>query len=92
MICSDIIEGDGRSRRVGFELLDLQTGVKGVLARIMGDGPRVGKYYVNMADLDRIGVSAILSAIGTDLIVIDDRADRTYVTEVYSGGGRGTGI
>ena len=63
MVCSDITEGgggegDSRSRRVGFELLDLQTGVKGVLAHIRGDGPRVGKYHVNLHDLDRIGVSA----------------------------------
>ncbi|KAF5413744.1 MAG: hypothetical protein C5S49_07845 [Candidatus Methanogaster sp.] len=79
MICSDITEGNvgagaGRGRRIGFELLDLQTGVKGVLAHIRGDGHRVGKYHVNRHDLDRIGVSAILSAIGTDLIVIDEIA------------------
>ena len=79
MICSDITEGDRGERdrggrRVGFELLDLQTGVKGVLAHIRGDGPRVGKYHVNLHDLDRIGVNAILSASGTDLIVINEIA------------------
>ena len=71
MVCSNIIE---EGRRVGFELLDLQTGVKGVLAHIRGGGPSVGKYHVNMPDLDKIGVSAILSALATDLIVIDEIA------------------
>jgi len=88
MICSDITEGDGgggvsRGRRVGFELLDLQTGVKGVLAHIWGDGPRVGKYHVNLHDLDRIGVSAILSAIGTDLIVIDEIAPMELTSQRF---------
>ena len=71
MVCSNIIE---EGRRVGFELLDLQTGVKGVLAHIRGGGPSVGKYHVNMPDPDKIGVSAILSALATDLIVIDEIA------------------
>ena len=88
MVCSDITEGAGgeggsRGRRVGFELLDLQTGVKGVLAHIRGDGPRVGKYHVNMADLDRIGVSAILSAVGTDLIVIDEIAPMELTSQRF---------
>jgi len=87
MVCSDITEGDGgggsRSRRVGFELLDLQTGVKGVLAHIRGDGPRVGKYHVNLHDLDRIGVSAILSAIDADLIVIDEIAPMELTSQRF---------
>ena len=83
MICSDITEGDSRGRRVGFELLDLQTGVKGVLAHIRGDGPRVGKYHVNLHDLDRIGVSAILSAVGTDLIVIDEIAPMELASQRF---------
>ena len=88
MICSDITEGDRGERdrggrRVGFELLDLQTGVKGVLAHIRGDGPRVGKYHVNLHDLDRIGVSAILSAIGADLIVIDEIAPMELTSQRF---------
>jgi len=88
MICSEITEedsggGDSRVRRVGFELLDLQTGVKGVLAHIRGDGPRVGKYHVNLHDLDRIGVSAILSAVGTDLIVIDEIAPMELTSQRF---------
>ncbi len=83
MICSDITEEDSGGRRVGFELLDLQTGVKGVLAHISGDGPRVGKYHVNLHDLDRIGVSAILSAVATDLIVIDEIAPMELTSQRF---------
>jgi nucleoside-triphosphatase len=88
LVCSEITEedsggGDSRSRRVGFELLDLQTDVKGVLAHISGDGPRVGKYHVKLHDLDRIGVSAILSAIGTDLIVIDEIAPMELASQRF---------
>ena len=88
MVCSDITEGtgergDSRGRRVGFELLDLQTGIKGVLAHIRGDGPRVGKYRVNLHDLDRIGVSAILSAVGTDLVVIDEIAPMELTSQRF---------
>lgn len=71
MLCSDIIEG---SRRVGFELLDLKTGKKGVLAHIRGHGPGVGKYHVNMHDLDEIGVRSIENAMDAELIVIDEIA------------------
>ncbi|MEA1895470.1 MAG: NTPase [Euryarchaeota archaeon] len=88
MVCSDITEGgsgggNNRGRRAGFELLDLQTGVKGVLAHIGGDGPRVGKYRVNLHDLDRVGVHAILNAIGTDLIVIDEIAPMELMSQRF---------
>ncbi len=83
MICSDITEEGSGGMRVGFELLDLQTGVKGVLAHIRGDGPRVGKYRVNLHDLDRIGVSAILSAVGTDLLVIDEIAPMELTSQRF---------
>jgi nucleoside-triphosphatase len=54
MICSDITEGDSRGRRVGFELLDLQTGVKGVLAHIRGDGPPAIRSSSGRADPGRV--------------------------------------
>ncbi|MEA1943977.1 MAG: NTPase [Euryarchaeota archaeon] len=71
MLCSDIIE-DGK--RVGFELLDLKTGEKGVLAHISGHGPKIGKYHVNVHDLSEIGVRAIENAMDSDLIIIDEIA------------------
>ena len=60
--------------RVGFEILNLNTGRKGWLAHVAKkEGPQVGRYRVNVGDLEAIGVEAITSAIATsDVIVIDE--------------------
>ena len=58
--------------RVGFDIIAL-SGEKGKLAR--GDYRskfRLGKYGVNLADLQRVGLRAIDEAIGTKEIVIID--------------------
>ena len=60
--------------RVGFEILNLNTGRKGWLAHVAQvEGPRVGRYRVNIGDLEDIGVEAIVSAVErSDLIVVDE--------------------
>jgi nucleoside-triphosphatase len=61
--------------RVGFELLDLDTGSRGILARVGLRGPRVGKYGVDLKNLEQIGVASILNAIrrrDVDIIVVDE--------------------
>lgn len=62
--------------RIGFELEDLKTGIKGWLAhKEICQGPRIGKYFVNMEDLDNIGVGAIQNSLMNpkiNLIVIDE--------------------
>lgn len=60
--------------RIGFEILDLSSGKQGWLASIrQEEGPRVGKYRVNIDDLDRIGVHAILVADEImDVVIIDE--------------------
>ncbi|WP_334102930.1 nucleoside-triphosphatase, partial [Methanothrix soehngenii] len=60
-----------KDRRTGFELLDLSTGMVGILADEAGDGPQLGKYRVHLDDLDRIGAQAVENALGCDLIVVD---------------------
>lgn len=62
--------------RVGFEILDIATGHKGVLAHTnLKIGPKVGKYTVNLADIERIAVFAIERALKeAELIVIDEVA------------------
>jgi len=71
MISREVREG---GRRVGFEIIDLATGRRGWLAHVnQPTGPRLGKYRVNLADLEGIGVRAIREAIEeADLIVIDE--------------------
>jgi nucleoside-triphosphatase len=60
--------------RVGFEVLDLDSGRRGWLAHVsQPSGPRVGKYRVNLEDLDNIGAEAILKAVeSSDVVVIDE--------------------
>ena len=71
MISRDVrLEAD----RIGFELLDLESGRKGSLASVnQNEGPRVGKYRVNMKDLATIGAGSILHAIvNANVIIIDE--------------------
>jgi nucleoside-triphosphatase len=69
-------EVNERGIRVGFELEDLKTGRKGWLAhKEICQGPRLGKYFVNMRDLNTIGVGAIQNSLMSteiNLMVIDE--------------------
>jgi nucleoside-triphosphatase len=71
-----MISREIRSRgiRVGFEVLDLSSGKQGWLAHVnQKSGPQVGKYRVNLNDLNGVGAVAILkSAENSDVIVIDE--------------------
>jgi len=71
MISREVREG---GVRVGFEIIDFSTGQRGWLAHInQPSGPKVGKYRVNLTDLDAVGVSSVLDAIrNMDIIIIDE--------------------
>jgi nucleoside-triphosphatase len=60
--------------RLGFEVIDLSSGKHGWLAHVdQKTGPQVGKYRVNLADLEKIGVKAVTEATQKyDVIVIDE--------------------
>lgn len=60
--------------RVGFEIVDLHSGMRGWLAQInQKKGPKVGKYHVNIQDLENIGANAITYATKKcDCIAIDE--------------------
>jgi nucleoside-triphosphatase len=59
--------------RVGFEIIDFETKRRGWLAHVrQSNGPQVGKYRVNLADLESIGAVAIRNAIVNAKIVIID--------------------
>ncbi|KPJ49347.1 hypothetical protein AMJ40_05790 [candidate division TA06 bacterium DG_26] len=59
-------------RRVGFELCTLE-GKKGVLAHTdMRSTFRVGKYGVDPAELERLGVEAVSRAIEAGILVVID--------------------
>ncbi len=61
-------------KRVGFEILDLNSDRSGWLAHINQKcGPKIGKYRVNIEDLNSIGAQAILYAVANcEIIVIDE--------------------
>lgn len=72
MTSGEILE---RGTRVGFEIVDIESGRRGVLAHInQKQGPGVGKYRVNLDDLNRVGAQAIRDAVspGAVLIVVDE--------------------
>jgi nucleoside-triphosphatase len=71
MISREVREG---GTRVGFEILDLHGSKRGWLAHVnQKSGPQVGKYRVNMEDLDTIGAQAIIDAVeNCDAIAIDE--------------------
>ncbi len=61
-----------RGRRVGFALTTLD-GQEGVLAHAgHRSGHRVGRYGVNLADLDRLAVPAIQPRDPTALVIVDE--------------------
>ncbi len=65
--------GEGVRGRRGFRIVTL-GGREGTLADVdIGTGPHVGKYGVNLADLDAVGVAAIEEATRKrEWIVIDE--------------------
>ena len=71
MFCREVREG---GIRVGFEIKDISTGQRGWLAHVtQPTGPTIGKYHVNLTDLDIIGTGAILDAIrNADILAIDE--------------------
>ncbi len=71
-----VVSGELREAgiRVGFSLEDLAMHEKGTLAHVdMREGPRIGKYRVNLEDIERIGVGSIETAVrDSEVIVVDE--------------------
>jgi nucleoside-triphosphatase len=74
--------------RVGFEILDLGGGRRGWLAHVsQKSGPQVGKYRVNLEDLNGIGVEAILAAVERfDVVAIDEVGPMELHSEKFKDG------
>lgn len=71
--------------RVGFEILNLETNKRGWLAHVnQKTGPQVGKYRVNLEDLNNLGAEAILNAIkDCDVIAIDEIGPMELFSEKF---------
>ncbi len=83
MICREVREG---GVRVGFEIMDLSTETRGWLAHVnQPTGPKIGKYHVNLTDLEVIGVGAILDAIqNADVVAIDELGPMEFSSIAFS--------
>ncbi len=62
-----------RGRRVGFDVVTLD-GQRGPLARMGAAGPRVGRYGVDLASFERLGVSALEAGLQEHaaVLVVDE--------------------
>ncbi len=61
-----------KGRRVGFSIITLD-GKEGILARQESKSERrVGKYGVNVDELDRIGVPAMIPSKPDEIVIIDE--------------------
>jgi nucleoside-triphosphatase len=66
---------DAGGRRAGFEIVTLD-GQAAALARTGLPGPRVGRYGVDVAALERVGVPAIEAAVEAGRLVVIDEIGR----------------
>jgi nucleoside-triphosphatase len=57
--------------RTGFEFIDLATNGRDILASITGNGPRVGKYFVNLSGC-RFAAELLINALITSEVIICD--------------------
>ena len=71
MVCREVREA---GIRVGFEIIDFSTGARGWLAHVnQPTGPKVGKYHVNVTDLEAVGVGGVLDAVqNADILAVDE--------------------
>jgi nucleoside-triphosphatase len=60
------------NRRIGFEFIDLSTNDRNVLASITGNGPKVGKYFVNIAGCSFAAERLTNAAMNSDVIFCDE--------------------
>ena len=72
-------------KRVGFEVLNVNDCRKGWLARTDQDfGPRLGRYYVNLEDLENVGVKAITDAVEElDVVLVDEVGPMELYSESF---------
>ncbi len=82
MVSREVREGGAR---VGFEIIDLDSSSRGWLAHVnQKNGPQVGKYRVNIDDLNSIGVQAIMGAVEKcGVIAIDEIGPMELFSEKF---------
>ena len=82
MVSREVREG---GTRVGFEILDLTSSRRGWLAHVnQKSGPQVGKYRVNIEDLNTVGAQAVTDAVEKcEVIAIDEIGPMELFSEKF---------
>ena len=82
MISREVREGN---TRVGFEIIDLSSSRRGWLAHVnQKNGPQVGRYRVNIEDLNAIGAGAVTDAVEKcEVIAIDEIGPMELFSEKF---------
>ena len=82
MITEEIRE---QGKRVGFKMTDLSSGKEGILAHVDFKGnKKIGKYGVNIEELENIGISALENAMQCDLIILDEIGPMELLSKRFS--------
>jgi Predicted nucleotide kinase len=83
MYCPEIREN---SRRTGFNIVDIASLRKGILASINNTkGPSVGRYGINLDEINDVGVLALKNALKkSDYIFIDEIAPMELANSSFS--------
>lgn len=74
-------------KRIGFEVEDIETGERGMLAHVNLRTPvKVSKYFVNVEEFERIGVRALKRCLeeGKDLVIIDEIGKMELASQEFS--------
>ena len=58
--------------RTAFYVMDIQSGKKGLLASVKGDGPKVSKYHVDIQSFERIILPCLKKCKEYDVVIIDE--------------------
>jgi len=74
-----------RGSRTGFSVLDLSSGKGGILASVdQPEGPRVGKYKVDLVDFERIALPALAYAQEEcDVICVDELGTMEFFSKAF---------
>lgn len=74
-----------RGRRIGFDVVTVD-GRRGPLARSGAHGPRVGRYGVDLASFERLGVETLQSALDAAraILVIDEIGKMELYSERFA--------
>ncbi len=72
-----------KGRRTGFKVVDLLTGDEMILASVSLQGPRVGKYFVDVRGFDEFLEVHRRSWTDSELIVVDEIGKMELLSETF---------